>query len=63
MKIRLMGLPTEVNRAVKALQQSANSTYSKSATHAQTHGTSRQVRVYVEIQLTGPPSHPTEIPS
>lgn len=63
MKIRLMGLPTEVNRAVKALQSISEFDVLEVSDPRPNHGTSRQVRVYAEIQLTGPPSHPTEIPS
>ena len=51
MKIRIMGLPAEVNQTVKVLQQNKELDVIQVNGPYPNRGNSRMVRVYIEAQL------------
>jgi len=53
MKIRLMGLPAEIDQAVEALSATPLLDLIEVTDPYPNRGTSRMVRVYIEARLTG----------
>jgi hypothetical protein len=54
MNIRLMGLPAEIQQAIKVLTEIRDQRFviAEISTPRRNHGDSRQVRVYIEVRVT-----------